>query len=213
MDLFQSPYIAIAAILAAYLLGAIPFGLLFARWLTGKDPREHGSGNIGATNALRTGGKKVGILTLLADIAKGSLAVGLAHYLQDDTTLVSAVVLAVFIGHVFPVYLRFKGGKGVATMFGVLIPWLPWVAVASFAVWLLLFKLTRYVSLASVVAAIMLPCFTWLFSILLWSTREPSSLFTCIILALLVVTRHVGNIQRILAGEEPKTGGTKQKSV
>ncbi|MBL4760451.1 MAG: glycerol-3-phosphate 1-O-acyltransferase PlsY [Mariprofundaceae bacterium] len=208
MDIFQTPYIAIAAILSAYLLGAIPFGLLFARWLTGKDPREHGSGNIGATNALRTGGKKVGILTLLADIGKGSLAVALAGYLQDDMTLLAAIALAVFIGHVFPIYLKFKGGKGVATMFGVLIPWLPWVAIASFVIWLLLFKLTRYVSLASVVAAIMLPFFTWLFGILLWSTNEPSSLFACILLALLVVARHIGNMRRLLAGEEPKTGST-----
>jgi len=138
MDIFQAPSIAIIAILAAYLLGAIPFGLLFARWLTGKDPREHGSGNIGATNALRTSGKKVGILTLLADIGKGSLAVALAGYLQDDMTLVAAVALAVFVGHVFPIYLKFKGGKGVATMFGVLIPWLPWVAIAAFVVWFIL---------------------------------------------------------------------------
>jgi len=208
MDIFQAPYIAIAAILSAYLLGAIPFGLLFARWFTGKDPREHGSGNIGATNALRTGGKKVGILTLLADIGKGSLAVALANNLQHDPTLVAAVALAVFIGHVFPIYLKFQGGKGVATMFGILIPWLPWVAIASFAIWLLLFRLTRYVSLASVVAAIMLPLFTWLFSILLWSTSESSSLFACIILALLVVARHIGNMRRILAGEEPKTGAS-----
>jgi len=208
MHFFQEPSIAIATTLAAYLLGAIPFGLLFSRWLTGKDPREHGSGNIGATNALRTSGKKVGMLTLLADILKGALAVALARYLQDDPNVVSVVALAAFIGHVFPIYLKFKGGKGVATMFGVLIPWLPWVALASFTIWLVLFKLTRYVSLASVVAAIMLPLFTWLFGIASWSTNEPSSLIACGILALLVVARHIGNMQRILAGEEPKTGGS-----
>lgn len=208
MDMFPAPSIAITAILAAYLLGAIPFGLLFARWLTGKDPREHGSGNIGATNALRTSGKKVGILTLLADIAKGSLAVALANYLQNDMTLVAAVALAVFVGHVFPIYLKFKGGKGVATMFGVLIPWLPWVAIATFIVWILLFKLTRYVSLASVVAAIMLPLFTWLFGMFLWSSNDPSSLFACVILGALVIARHIGNMRRILAGEEPKAGAS-----
>jgi len=208
MDMFSAPSIAITAILAAYLLGAIPFGLLFARWLTGKDPREHGSGNIGATNALRTSGKKVGILTLLADIAKGSLAVALANGLQNDMTLVAAVALAVFVGHVFPIYLKFKGGKGVATMFGVLIPWLPWVAIATFIVWLLLFKLTRYVSLASLVAATMLPLFTWLFGMFLWSSNDPSSLFACVILGALVIARHVGNMRRILAGEEPKTGAS-----
>jgi glycerol-3-phosphate acyltransferase PlsY len=208
MDIFQAPSIAITAILAAYLLGAIPFGLLFARWLTGKDPREHGSGNIGATNALRTSGKKVGILTLLADIGKGSLTVALADYLQDDMTLVAAVALAVFVGHVFPIYLKFKGGKGVATMFGVLIPWLPWVAIATFIAWFLLFKVTRYVSLASVVAAIMLPLFAWLLGIFSWSSNDSSSLFACAILGMLVIVRHIGNMRRILAGEEPKTGAS-----
>ena len=208
MDIFQAPYVAMPAIFAAYLLGAVPFGLLFSRWLTGKDPREHGSGNIGATNALRTGGKKVGILTLLADIGKGSLAVALTAYLQDDMTLVAAVALAVFVGHVFPIYLKFKGGKGVATMFGVLIPWLPWVAVATFVAWFLVFKLTRYVSLASVVAAIMLPLFAWLFGILSWSANDPSSLFACAILGGLVIARHIGNMRRILLGEEPKTGAS-----
>jgi len=208
MDIFQAPYVAMTAIFAAYLLGAVPFGLLFSRWLTGKDPREHGSGNIGATNALRTGGKKVGILTLLADIGKGALAVALTDYLQDDMSLVAAVALAVFVGHVFPVYLKFKGGKGVATMFGVLIPWLPWVAIATFVAWFLLFKLTRYVSLASVLAAIMLPLFTWLFGILSWSANDPSSLFACVLLGGLVVARHIGNMRRIWLGEEPKTGAS-----
>ncbi|MDQ6955177.1 MAG: glycerol-3-phosphate 1-O-acyltransferase PlsY [Mariprofundaceae bacterium] len=206
MGIFQAPEIAAAAIVSAYLLGAIPFGLLFARWLTGKDPRKYGSGNIGATNALRTSGKKVGVLTLLSDIGKGALAVGLAQYLQSDMTLVAAVALAVFLGHVFPIYLKFKGGKGVATMFGVLIPWLPWVGISAFAVWLLLFKLSRYVSLASVVAALMLPAFAWLFDALSWFKVTPSSLFTCVILALLVAVRHQENMRRLWAGEEPKIG-------
>ena len=156
-----SPELAVGLIITAYLLGAIPFGLLFARWLTGKDPRQYGSGNIGATNAMRTGGKKVGILTLLADIAKGSLPVALAMSVQKDASVINAVALAAFLGHIFPVYLKFKGGKGVATMFGVLIPWLPWVAIGSFIVWLLLFKVTRYVSLASIMAGLLLPALAW----------------------------------------------------
>jgi glycerol-3-phosphate acyltransferase PlsY len=206
MLLFQTPEIAWASILAAYLLGGIPFGLLFSRWLVGKDPREHGSGNIGATNAMRTGGKKVGILTLLADIGKGSLAVILAQTLQPDTTLVAAVALAVFLGHIFPVYLAFKGGKGVATMFGVLIPWLPWVAVTTFMCWLSLFKLTRYVSLASVVAGLMLPLLAWGFDRLQWSEVSAPTLWVCMILGALMVLRHIGNIKRLWMGEEPKVG-------
>ncbi len=206
MDLFQVPEVAWAAIIAAYLLGSIPFGLLFSRYLTGKDPREHGSGNIGATNALRTGGKKVGILTLLADIGKGALAVALAEYLQQDEVLIAAVALAVFLGHVFPIYLKFKGGKGVATMFGVLIPWLPWVALATFMCWLSLFKITRYVSLASVVAGIMLPLVAWFFGKLQWSSEHVSALWVCMILGALMVLRHGENLKRLWAGEEPKTG-------
>ena len=97
----------IFAAVAAYLIGAIPFGLLFARWLTGKDPRTHGSGNIGATNAMRTGGKKVGALTLLADILKGTIPVAIAIVADSERLLIAVVALAAFIGHIFPVYLNF----------------------------------------------------------------------------------------------------------
>ena len=188
----------VAAVVAAYLIGAIPFGLLFARLLTGKDPRQHGSGNIGATNAMRTGGKKVGALTLLADILKGTIPVAIAIALDSDEQLIAAVALAAFIGHIFPVYLGFKGGKGVATMFGVVLPWLPWVAVGAFAVWFISFKLTRYVSLASILAGVSLP----LFSLLLQASW--SAFGICMILGGLMILRHKSNIQRLIAGDEPK---------
>jgi glycerol-3-phosphate acyltransferase PlsY len=96
------------AAITAYLIGSIPFGLLFARWLTGKDPRSHGSGNIGATNAMRTGGKKVGAFTLLADILKGTVPVATAIMFDSEQLLVATVALAAFIGHIFPIYLGFK---------------------------------------------------------------------------------------------------------
>jgi len=211
MGLFSQPETALLWIILAYLLGAIPFGLLFARWLTGKDPRQHGSGNIGATNALRTGGKTVGILTLLADIAKGSLPVALALHWQNDVHVVAGVALAAFLGHIFPVYLKFKGGKGVATMFGVLIPWAPWVAVLAFAGWLLVFKLSRYVSLASVVAGVLLPVLAWLLGQTLTQyALAPNDLdvvLVCVVLATLMIVRHIGNMQRLMRGDEPKTGG------
>jgi glycerol-3-phosphate acyltransferase PlsY len=188
------------AVLAAYLVGAIPFGLLFARLLTGKDPRQHGSGNIGATNAMRTGGKMVGILTLLADIIKGAVPVALAMAYGDDELLVAAVALAAFFGHIFPIYLGFKGGKGVATMFGVVIPWLPWAAVGAFAVWFISFKLSHYVSLASIAAGVSLP----LFSLLLQASW--ASFWVCTILGALMIIRHQSNIKRLIAGDEPRAG-------
>jgi len=202
-----SPEFSILLIVAAYLLGAIPFGLLFARWLTGKDPREHGSGNIGATNAMRTGGKKVGIFTLLADIAKGAFPVAIAMSIQDNPQITNAVALAAFLGHIFPVYLKFKGGKGVATMFGVLIPWLPWVALSAFVVWLLWFKWTRYVSLASILAGLTLPLFAWLQGLWQQQATPASTLVLCACLACLMIARHRENMIRLWQGTESKVGG------
>jgi len=190
------------AAITAYLIGSIPFGLLFARWLTGKDPRSHGSGNIGATNAMRTGGKKVGAFTLLADILKGAIPVAIAIMFDSEQLLVATVALAAFIGHIFPIYLGFKGGKGVATMFGVVIPWIPWVAVGSFLIWLIVFRLTRYVSLASIIAGIALPLFAWPLG------ASVEAVAVCLLLGGLMTARHYSNIGRLWAGIEPKTGGS-----
>jgi len=183
----------------SYMLGAIPFGLLFARWLTGKDPRHHGSGNTGATNALRTGGKTVGILTLLADVLKGALPVAIALQIDFSESQVACVALAAFLGHVFPVYLKFQGGKGVATMFGILLPWAPLTAVITFAVWLIVFKLIRYVSLASILAAFALPLTAWL------QHTSDATLLTCLVVGGLVTIRHHTNVTRLLQGTENRT--------
>ena len=208
MSFSISGELAACVILATYLLGSIPFGLLFARWLTGKDPRQHGSGNIGATNAMRTGGKKVGILTLLADILKGALPVAAVAYVFHDDTLSHWVALSAFLGHIFPIYLKFKGGKGVATMFGVLIPLVPWVAVLAFAVWLIIFKTTRYVSLASIVAGFLLPFLAWGLASLQHQTVELSLLMMCSILGLFMIARHQENIVRLRNGTESKIGSS-----
>lgn len=181
---------------AAYLLGAIPFGLIFTRTLTGKDPRQHGSGNIGATNAMRTGGKTVGILTLLADIIKGALPVAIAVQLAFSSLEIGAVALAAFLGHIFPVYLKFKGGKGVATMYGVLIPWMPWVGVCAFLVWLLTYKLSKLVSLASILSGLILPVFAWLLD------ASQEGIVVCVVLGALMIIRHHSNIHRLIAGTE-----------
>ena len=185
-------------LVATYCVGAIPFGLLFARWLTGKDPREHGSGNTGATNALRTGGKKVGILTLIADVFKGVIPVSIAMMLEFTQPQIMGIALAAFLGHIFPIYLKFKGGKGVATMFGVLLPWIPLTAVISFAVWFIVFKLTRYVSLASIAAGFALPL------VATFSDASHAAVATCLVLGGLMTIRHHENVTRLIQGTESK---------
>jgi len=187
------------AVLASYLLGAVPFGLLLAILISKRDPREHGSGNIGATNAMRTGGKLVGALTLLADIVKGVIPVALALAAGWAETWVAAIALAAFLGHIFPVYLKFKGGKGVATMFGVMIPWLPWAAAIAFAVWLLALRLSHYVSLSSILAGATLPLAA------LGLGASVPCVGACVVLGLLMTLRHAGNIRRLLHGSEPST--------
>ncbi len=187
-------------LLFAYALGAIPFGLLFTRWRTGQDPRQYGSGNIGATNTMRTAGKAIGLATLAADIAKGALAVGLAAALSPNTSLLAFVALASCLGHVFPIYLGFKGGKGVATMLGVVLAWQPWWLLPILGLWLLLILVWRYVSVASITAAWLLPLLAW------QADMSSSDLGICLSLAILLSWCHRTNIQRLLAGKEAKIG-------
>jgi len=186
-------------IAAAYLLGAIPFGLVFTRWLTGEDPRKHGSGNIGATNVSRVGGKSIALLTLAADIGKGALPVAWAMHTHGQI-MVALVAMAAFLGHIFPVYIGFRGGKGVATMFGVLLPWQPWIAVIAFCVWLLVLGIWRYVALASILAGFTLPVSAWLLHTSI-ACISASSLF-----CLLILIRHYANIRRMMAGKESRIG-------
>jgi len=189
----------IGAVFAAYLLGAIPFGLLLTRVLSNRDPREHGSGNIGATNAMRTGGKLAGALTLLADILKGVIPVALAIYAGLSELWIGVVAAATFIGHLFPVYLRFKGGKGVATMLGVMLPWQPLVAAIGLLLWFVLMKLSHYVSLASILAALSLPLLVGL------TGGSIPALIVGMLIASLVTLKHASNIKRLLDGTEPTT--------
>ncbi len=195
---------------AAYLLGAIPFGLLITRWLTGKDPREFGSGNIGATNASRTGGKKVGLLTLAADIIKGAIPVAIAVQLSDgrggNEWLIAATAIAAFLGHIFPVYLGFRGGKGVATMFGVLLPWQPLVGLIALAVWLAAIGLWRYVALASILAGLSLPLAAW------WLGASTPAICASILFCILMGLRHQSNVQRLLAGTEGRVGSRAKRA-
>lgn len=192
-------YFLIGALLAAYLLGAVPFGLLLSKLLSKRDPRDYGSGNIGATNAMRTGGKLVGALTLLADISKGAIPVSLSLMLKLPESWIAAIAVATFLGHIFPVYLGFKGGKGVATMLGVMLPWQPLIAAIGLLAWVILLKITHYVSLSSILAALLLPL------LLALSGASAPALLVGMIFASLVTLKHAGNIRRLMHGTEPST--------
>jgi len=188
------------AAIAGYLLGSIPFGLVLTRMAGLGDVRKIGSGNIGATNVLRTGNKKLAALTLLADAGKAALAVVLARYFFGETAAMIAG-FAAFIGHIFPVWLRFKGGKGVAAMIGA-ISALSWpVGLIFCAIWLFMALALRYSSLAALVAGATAPVFAYIFS-------GPEMSFTVLAITLLLFYRHSENIKRLLAGSETKIGAS-----
>ncbi len=196
---------------AAYLLGSIPFGLLIVKALGGPDIREIGSGNIGAANVARNAGKLAGILTLVFDAAKGYFAVWLAgrYAVGNIRWMMVAAVFAV-IGHMFPVWLGFKGGKGVATGLGVFIPICSEAVVAGFVLWLLVVIFWRYSSLGSISAAVALPLFVYL---LYAPGHAPPEIVTfgTVVIALLVIFKHRTNIERLIAGEEPRLGASPKK--
>jgi acyl phosphate:glycerol-3-phosphate acyltransferase len=196
---------------AAYLLGSIPFGLLIVKALGGPDIREIGSGNIGAANVARNAGKLAGILTLVFDAAKGYFAVWLAsrYAVGNIRWMMVAAVFAV-IGHMFPAWLGFKGGKGVATGLGVFIP-ICWQAVAAgVALWLLVVIFWRYSSLGSISAAAALPLLVYL---LYAPGHAPPEIVTfgTVVIAVLVIFKHHTNIERLIAGEEPRLGAPPKK--
>ncbi|MGH6976141.1 MAG: glycerol-3-phosphate 1-O-acyltransferase PlsY, partial [Stellaceae bacterium] len=169
----------------AYFIGAIPFGLILTRLAGLGDVRQIGSGNIGATNVLRTGRKGLATATLLLDAGKGALAVAVARGFGAEFTAVAA--LAAVLGHLFPVWLRFNGGKGVATSAGVLLAYNTPVALATIATWLVVVLLFRYSSLAAVTAAVLTPLWAWLFG-----PRATLPIVVVGVIALLVVVRHAG---------------------
>ncbi|MEI8198010.1 MAG: glycerol-3-phosphate 1-O-acyltransferase PlsY [Phycisphaerae bacterium] len=184
--------------LLAFLLGGIPFGLIIVRLMTGKDVRESGSGNIGATNVLRTTGRMAGILTLLLDGLKGTLAVHVADYLTHGSVLwMSAAALAALLGHAFSPMLKFKGGKAVATFIGAFAYLTPMPLLAVVVIFILVLAYTRYLSLASIIAAGLFPVACWMILHPDWPV-----IAAALAAAVLVVVRHRDNIDRILAGNE-----------
>ena len=192
-------------VVAAYLLGSISFAVVVSKAFGMADPRSYGSGNPGATNVLRSGKKLAAVLTLLGDAAKGWLAVFVAISFGLSDTLVALVALAVFLGHVFPIFLKFKGGKGVATALGVLLALSGWMGLAVLVTWLLVALVFRLSSLAALVAAVAAP----IYAILLVLPHE--WIMATAIMSMLLIWRHKKNIQNLLAGKESKIG--KSKSV
>jgi glycerol-3-phosphate acyltransferase PlsY len=190
-------------VLCAYVLGSISFAVITSKAFGLADPRTYGSGNPGATNVLRSGKKAAAALTLFGDAAKGWLAVFLAIQFGLSEMQVALVALAVFVGHVFPVFLNFKGGKGVATALGVLLALSGWMGLAVLATWLLMAVVFRYSSLSALVAAIAAP----LYALLLGLSRD--WVLATLVMSLLLIWRHKSNIQNLLSGKESKIGSKK----
>lgn len=193
----------VAALLASYFLGAIPFGLLVGKVAKGIDIRDFGSGNIGATNVLRTLGPGLAFVVFLLDTAKGLAAVLICRWLGLDPWWVVAGALLAVLGHTFSVFLRFRGGKGVATSLGVIVGLDPVIAGITFALWLIIAAVTRYISVASILAAVSVPL-----QMIFWHARVvplPYQLLACAA-ALTIVLKHKSNIGRLRRGVEAKLG-------
>jgi len=198
-------------VLGGYLFGSIPFGLIFAKILGGTDVREHGSRNIGATNVSRVAGPVAGMLTLICDAGKGTAAVWLAaRYTEHSASAMMFAGLAALLGHCFPIWLKFKGGKGVATALGVFLVLCPVAAVAGVVLFLLVVVFWRYVSLGSLAAAAAMPLLVYL----LWAPRHaPPMVITLgtLFAAVLLFYKHDANLQRLVDGTEPKYSFGKSK--
>ena len=203
-----SPTIVTALLIAAYLVGSVPFAVVVSKIFGLQDPRSYGSGNPGATNVLRSGNKAAAALTLVGDAAKGWIAVWIAERIGASPLVVALVALAVFLGHLYPVFLGFKGGKGVATALGVLLAIEPWLGVATALTWLIIAVFMRYSSLAAIVAAVFATCFYLLGGALVWQAHRPVAV-AIVAIALTLVYRHRANIGRLLKGTEPRIGKKK----
>lgn len=216
MDFALSAALSAGLILLSYLLGSIPFAVVVSRLMGLQDPRSFGSGNPGATNVLRSGSKKAAVLTLLGDAAKGAVAVILAQVMSRKFGLPVEVVamsaVAAFLGHVYSFFLKFKGGKGVATGLGVLLALQPWLGLAVALTWLLVAYVSRYSSLASVIATIMAPIYYLTGAKAVWPLHGSVAL-AIVVISVVILLRHKQNISRLLQGKESKIGGGKGRDA
>lgn len=193
-------YTTVLILVIAYLLGSIPFGVVFSKLFGSPDPRSYGSKNIGATNVLRSGNKILAFLTLAGDLAKGFIAVKLAYFsivLGFKPNAIYLVAIATFLGHLFPIFLKFKGGKGVAVAAGILLAFIPQLGVMAIIIWLLIFTLSKVSALAALGAA------SFVFTYALLFLAMPAKI-VFILIAVLLAYRHQENISRILKTEELK---------
>ena len=201
----------IVFVIIAYLLGSIPFGYLLVKYVftEGEDVRRIGSGGTGATNVTRRAGRLAGLLTYIFDVAKGAAAVFLMKQVTDDYLWIGAAAIAVVVGHIFPVFLRFRGGKGVAAGMGAYLLVAPYAVLAALALFLVIVVLTRYMSLGSIIGAVSLPIWTLVFYGWLSSAPSPhlkAMVVTAIVVGALVVAKHHENIGRLIRGTESKFG-------
>ena len=196
---------SLLAIAIAYLLGSIPFAIISSRLFGLADPRSYGSGNPGATNVLRSGNKAAALLTLVGDGFKGWLAVWLAIQYMAAPWTMAGVCLAVFLGHLFPVFLGFKGGKGVATALGVLLGISGWLGLATLLTWLIVAYFFRMSSAAAMASALFAPFYYVLASGIVWQAQGPIT-FSIAVMSLILIYRHRANLSRIVKGTEPKIG-------
>ncbi len=193
--------------LGAYLLGSVATAIVVSRLLGLPDPRTMGSGNPGATNVLRTGRKGAALATLLGDMTKGLIPVLIARALETGETTIILTALAAFVGHLFPVFFGFKGGKGVATALGVLLGLSAWLGLAVLGAWLLVAFTLRYSSLAALVAAASAPAMAWGLGM------QAVTILGIACMSALLIARHRGNIQRLLNGTESRIGAKKASST
>lgn len=195
--------LSVLLLVVAYLLGSVSFAVLVCRFLDLPDPRTYGSHNPGATNVLRSGKKMAAVLTLLGDCLKGVLAVGLVRWLlpeQDKNAWIAACAIAVMLGHLWPIFFRFQGGKGVATALGAVMVLNPWLGLAVIGVWLAMALTVKISSLSAITAAIATPFLAY------WIDGRDEIVIACVILSILLIWRHQANIRKLLAGKESVIG-------
>lgn len=192
--------IALIALLGAYLIGSLSSAVMLCKVSGLPDPRTQGSGNPGATNVLRMGSKKLAAMVLLIDVLKGVIPVLIGRMLGFDINILALIAFFAFLGHLYPVFFQFKGGKGVATALGAFLALSPLLAGAALLTWIVIFMVSRISSLSAITAAALTPVYA------LWLIEMEFARWVILFIALLLLWRHRGNIQRLLAGEEKKSG-------